>query len=601
MTGGCAFVAPMLAGNVLSALLFVLSSPDCPHSLTLTVLRTLNAIADRLPLERPHDWPQDKQLAKELFSKDHIGTLSRILGQSSPHPNVQQSIALTASLVSKTCTDEAHKAALADSGVLDALVTRLASFVVSQGFVLPSAESFVRDTGNFLPSSAPPNARLAPILQAIAVIVEQSKARADHVLTSPALVTVFPKLPLEWSPTDFRRGPWGTPYFSGSAVPRTPVSNPIDGLLPTVPFATSKTSSHSTNFPPLGSQTFFGKSSSFLTTPLSAIDTSSNGGSAEDEENALISWLIYLVRAESGMIRLMAARLVIVYFRLGFIKKQRVSMLSYLLVPLLVRMLDKDHVQILQLEAVDGESLHPSSIVKEEAPAILASLVMDSAELQKAAVDAQAIKKLCQLLRESYNPIPNGTKVMWSADSRKSSPGRHKRDPESCLGGSGLTPLARHTMRFREGVLKALAAIAPFKDEYRKAICDNGAVPFIIDSLKPFQMDAQKCESSPTNLSVPTGNPTPTLLAACGAARALTRSVSVLRTSLIDAGVATPLFALLKYRDVEVQIAATSVICNLAMDFSPMKEVGNALFRDRQCQLTSYSGRHRGWHSQGPM
>ena len=46
----------------------------------------------------------------------------------------------------------------------------------------------------------------------------------------------------------------------------------------------------------------------------------------------------------------------------------------------------------------------------------------------------------------------------------------------------------------------------------------------------------------------------------------------MLRTSLIDAGIAKPVFALLKHRDPDIVIAATNAICNLILDFSPMRE-----------------------------
>jgi hypothetical protein len=127
-------------------------------------------------------------------------------------------------------------------------------------------------------------------------------------------------------------------------------------------------------------------------------------------------------------------------------------------------------------------------------------------------------------------------------------------------------------MRYRENILKALAALVPFKDEYRKAICEQGVVPYIIDALKPRPTDAPADASMPKN-TAEDGNPIPTILAACGTARMLTRSVSVLRTSLIDAGVAEPLFALIRHSDIEIQIAATATISNLALDFSPMREV----------------------------
>jgi hypothetical protein len=209
--------------------------------------------------------------------------------------------------------------------------------------------------------------------------------------------------------------------------------------------------------------------------------------------------------------------------------------------------------------------------IKEEAPGVLATLVEDDQELQKHAVDGDAIKRLSQLLKETYNPVPDTSRPMWHAEE-EAKDDSSTQSAECQLGPAGYTALHCHIMRFRESILRALAALVPFKDEYRKAVCENGVVPYIIDSLKPCSAD-MPTESSGTRNATTDGNPTPTLLAACGAARMLTRSVSILRTSLIDAGVSTPLFVLIRHPDIEVQIAATKVICNLALDFSPMKEV----------------------------
>lgn len=507
-------------------------------------------------------------MADLLFSKEHIDCLARIIGQTSPSQNTQTSIILAASLIAKLCTEEAHKAALADSGVLDALAVKVASFVVAQGFVLPGAEEHVHDPGALgtLPPPAPPRARLAPILRAVSVIIEHSKSRAEHFLSSPGIVTVFPKQLPEFSPSDIKRAPWGSTYLSGFAVPRQIASNPIDSVLPAVPVPQSKISS---NFPPLSTQSSYGKHGPMFNTTLSFLDATPG----DEDESAIVPWLLYLVREETGMLRLMAARLVTVLFRLELTRKHRISTFSYLLIPILTRMFDKDY-EVPEEHGVDYGGLISTSLrVKEEAPSVLATLVMDAQELQKHAIESGAIKKLSQLLKETYNPIQENTKSMWNAEGGQAA-SRPDAQPELRLGPPGYSPLVCHIMRYREGILKALASLAPFKDDYRKAICDNGVVPYIIDSLKPRPSEPSDAATGTKNTAAD-GNPTPTILAACGAARMLTRSVSVLRTSLIDAGVATPLFELIKYPDIEVQIAATTVICNLALDFSPMKEVGH--------------------------
>jgi armadillo repeat-containing protein 8 len=571
--GGLVFVQPILHGNLLPPLLNLLSSDSSSPSLRIAILKTLITIADRLPPATPSDWLQDQQLAALLYSQDHIGSLASIIGQSSAAANVQQSIHLAASLIIKTCSTNKQKKALAEAGLLEVLATKLSSFVVSQGFVLPGAEARLHESGSLgiLPPSAPPRARLAPLLQLAAVLVHDSRALAEKLLSSPAMVTVFPIPQPEFSPSDVKKSPWGSAtYLSGTAVPRHLPSNPIDSLLPDVPMPSAKLAAEQASFPPLSSTASISKKGgSFLSASLALGNTDSDDVLSEEDENPAIAWLIYLVRSETGMTRLMAAKLLISLYRQGLARKVRAAMFCMLLVPLLVRMLDKDYDSDEVTHNAELDVIPTKLLIKEEAPGLLAMLVVDSRSLQKAAVDSDAIKKLAQLLKESFDPIPSHRRAPWYPDKTvRVSRGRS----DKALGETGPSPMARHVMRHREAVLKALASLAPFEEQYRKSMCDLGVVPYIIDSLKPYTSNPLLTDHSPVGPNFITGNPAPTLLAACAAARALTRSVSVLRTSLIDAGVAPPLFHLLNNPDSEVQIAATKVVCNLALDFSPMKE-----------------------------
>ena len=529
-------------------------------------------MADNLPPNSAEEWLVDRQLADLLYSKEYIGCLARIIGQPSNAAQVQQTISLTISLICKTCTEERQKNALVEAGVLNVLATRLASFVVSQGFVLPGPENYAREAGSLssLPPSVSSKARLAPTLMAITVLVEQSNSRAKLFLSSAAIVAVFPTPHTEFSPTDVKKAPWGTStYLSGAAVPRHNSSNAIDTFLPVIPTTSAKLPAE--NFPPLSSVGVLPKKRSSFQSPSFPNNVSPRNNASEEEESPLIAWLVYLVRAESGMGRLMASRLLVALFALGLTKKSRASMFCMLLIPLLIKMLDKDYEVIDQAEEADNDLLSLKFRMQAEAPGILATLVMDNPKLQKAAVDCHSIKKLSQLLKETFDPLPGNGASMWYPEKTPNT-GFHVLDSEGLHGGNAPTPLTRHAMKLREGVLQALASIAPFDDDYKKAICDQGVVSYMVDSLKPYPSALSRTENGSNNTHVVLGNSASTLLAACGAVRVLTRSVMVLRTSLIDAGVGPPLFALLSHSDVEVQIAATKVVSNLAVDFSPMRE-----------------------------
>jgi len=569
-TGGPAYIPPLIAGSVFPPLLSILCPTESPPQLVLGALRALNTVADAALLNYNKTESGDDGFLKVLYEDQHLASLAQILEQSSSALVIQQQISLVAALITKTCNEESQRKTLALSGVLHALATRLASFVVATGSAAqtPHGHNF-KPTCEIVPATT--RSRLAPILQAIGTIISNSKVRTSKFACSPAFATIFPR-----SETDPYS--WRAPYSRLSK--RNAPSSSLDALLPSSS-QFRESGSHSPNFPPLGTNGAWGnkqRTSRGFSSALEITPTEVFSGTDEDE-TALVGWLIHVVRAETGVTRLMASWVLTLLYRAGLANRRREMGLAFLLVPLLVRMLDSDY-KLPQdtLPSYDSSSLQrPDWLVMEYAPTVLAILVKDSMDLQKATVDAGAIKRLSQLLKQSYDPLPTtSSSSMWNPNLPEAN-GLSYQDTSSItkLGSTGLSPLAHHVLQMRESVLSCLASLATFKDEYRKAIIDSGVVPFVINSLKPYADGS----ADKTGLA---GNPTPVLLVACDTARALSRSVSTLRTSLVDAGLAAPLHVLLKHHDVEVQVAATAVVCNLVLEFSPMREVSDVLlFSDR--------------------
>ncbi len=89
--------------------------------------------------------------------------------------------------------------------------------------------------------------------------------------------------------------------------------------------------------------------------------------------------------------------------------------------------------------------------------------------------------------------------------------------------------------------------------------------------LKLTKKQALDCRILPKILTALESSSTKVRAAACQCTRSLSRSVKNLRTHLVDAGIAIPLLRLLADADLVVQIAACATLCNMVLDFSPMK------------------------------
>lgn len=298
--------------------------------------------------------------------------------------------------------------------------------------------------------------------------------------------------------------------------------------------------------------------------------------------NALISHLLAIVRScRSPADRLAVLRLVAQVNNViddnsqqSRRKQERERQLSMLAVPLAVQLVKQGtDVKAIPTESSihDPREREESRLVKEQACEVLSLLIEGNKVLQEAAVDAGAIKHICPLLKRTFDNV-TPSKPMWSQRSNSAATANQD-DPTCQLGSRGLPAEILHAMKVRHGALEAIATLAEKEDLHRKAVVEAGVMSCIIDSLKPFPSNyLAEIAGKPGQMSVKDGNTTPVILAACHAARVLSRSVSLLRTSLIDAGVAKPIYALLSHPDIDIQIAATDCVANIVLEFSPMRE-----------------------------
>jgi hypothetical protein len=597
---GPSFTSPLLSASILPAILSNICPSGNPSQLVLASLRALSNLVDSSALASNIHPSGLNTIAEGLFARQQLTSLSRILSQTAQSSSVQCQISIAASLISRVCRDERHQQGLASSGVLDALATRLASFVVADGLVIPGAEILAQRDGlqEFIPQAASPNASLSVILEAIAVIIANSKFRASHLLYSSSIIAIFPcSQATEFVANRNTQAAWDA-FNVADLSTKQNILNALDFLLPQIPPNQPKSAnSQASAFPPLGASgsrenlALNGRKSHGVALSSWADSLNLESGiisqevpkDLEEPESPLIAYLILLLRTRSGMDRLMAASVLTVLYRTGLTNKTRETAIGLLVIPLLVQMLD-DANSSSKSNLSEAEATSLDWAIKEKAPAILAMLITDAEYLQKAAFDSGAIGKLSKLLKVAYDPVFDVSVAQGWTPQIDAYENEFETAQFSELGDRGQSPLLAHKIKVRESTLKAIAALVPFKDEYRKAIVDQGITPYVVESMNPnpskpmpkFHEKSDKNVNSQNEDEVRRGygvNPINVLIAACGALRALSRSVSILRTTLIDNGVAMPAFRLLRHPDVKVQIAATGCVINLVTDISPMREV----------------------------
>ncbi|KAF2118874.1 armadillo-type protein [Lophiotrema nucula] len=574
VNGGPAFVAPLLAGQLLAPLLDALSPLETPSKLIVATLRTLNQIADAIAHEKPWtdsaDGPLRSSLSntvvEQLYTKQVMQSLAEILAQKSRSSAVHQQISLTTKLIAKTCRTDGQKRQLLDAHILDLLAQKLASIAsLDAHAITPEPRKAVHDEL--------PLIYLHDVLEAIAVIIQDSQYNTARFLYSEPIAQLFA------SSKD-------TATASFDAYNTSPPQPPQwDRLIPRLQTIQSKSDAYGKAWPALGSYSSTGAGESYTRLPsVDSLQPSSRTVITDESEHPLYIWLMFVARRGEGKERLSACWLLALLKKFSEkwplhdpSKTTRERHFSYLVIPLVVKMIDESNPMS---EKAKQASQHPQTkeehrFILERAPLVLAELVAGNKTLQNAAVDARILPVLVQILKKSFDPISTSSKPLWQP--RPASPGI--RDPmidpaSSNLGRAGLSADVLHAFRYREGALLALAALADTQDGLRKLVIETGATQYIIDSLLPYS-DSPSDPSSSLQAAGSTtpkdGNPVSVLIAACNVARSLSRSISVLRTSLIDHGIAKPSFDLLTHPNVKVQIAATDVITNLVLEVSPMR------------------------------
>ncbi|KAG6010981.1 hypothetical protein E4U21_000008 [Claviceps maximensis] len=580
--GGPGFLSPLHAARAVPAILTNISPYTSPPQIVVASLRALVDISTATALTPPTSPFSVKALADQIFTSSNIESMNASLSMTLSHHLCQSQVRLVSLLICRLCQDERHQNALVNAGVLDSLAAQLAKFAVADGLVVPGAKDLAIKDGlsELLPEPATASSRIGPLLEAVSCVIGDSKYRASRLVYSPVFLAVFPSIRLE--PAE----------ISNSSCSQALTA--MELILPSLPIPDSKSQSAAQSTTLSTSERAADSRTPSRTT--SRNKSSASGvwdsprfyaaahnpeTSAEDTESPLIPWLIHLVRSLDDYDRLMAAAVLAALFRAGLGRKGvREATIGFFVVPILVGLIAKnDRNGLDALDSWDATHL----LIIEKGPAVLARLMIDNEYLLKAAMDCGVDKILVRLLKRSYEPLTDAgyPPKPWSPHPNTGMEVEIT-SPTARLGDSGLHPLLAHRTSMRESCLKAIGALSAAKEEYRKALVAEDVVPYVVESLSeyPRKPKSSKDKAAAANEQPRNGpspaygcNPVSVIIAACHVVRTLARSVSVLRTSLVDYAVTMPVFRFLRHPDVNVQIAATATVINLVVEVSPVREL----------------------------
>jgi len=568
--GGPAFLAPVLASDALPEVLAKICPYANPGRIVLAALRVLEGVVESSLLATPSSPHNTQSLAEEILVAPYIESFNAMLTGSTDNHIIQAQIEAVCNLISKLCKEEKQQQALTMSGTLDVLALRLASFAVADGSAVPGAVEAAKRDGLFeaFPAAAPLSAKLDPVLQAISAILGESKYRAVRLTLTPAILAVFPVLPFpapKWLNTS--RALLGYPVEDDG---ENMDLSPLEYALPAVPLAS-----------------FSGGITARNGLGRGAVDMAIGTHTSQDQpESPLLPWLVHLVRSRQNEERLVAASLLALLYRAGLGNSTiREASIGLLVVPLVVSMI----ANAMEKPAAAGVAAQAKQRqILEQGPVVLARLILDSEHLQRVASKCKAVSVLTRLLKLSYTPpdvlqepglwtpYPEGDMEV-ETDS-----------PKTQLGDQGQDPRIAHLIRVREGALKAVAALASGKEEYRKAFIAEGFLPYVTESLTEYPRKPQpppsaakdQAKNSNSQGTRRASTVTPgygrnslgVLIGACHVIRTISRSLSSLRTALVDHGVGFRILELVKHPQLCVAIPATAAITNLVVDASPVCE-----------------------------